>query len=260
MSGLAHDCDGTGPAVVLIHGFPLCRRIWQAQRAPLAAAGYRLLLPDLPGFGESPDDDGIVSMSDYADRIVELLDAYGIERAVIGGMSMGGYVLFNLIERHPQRLAGAVFAVTRAGADDGAGKAKRDAMAQLVRAQGAAPVAQAFSAILWATLTANQHPELIKNVTAWMESSSATGMAAALGAMRDRHDYTADLGRIAVPTLVIGATDDRTIPPEHSRAIAAGIPGARYVEIPDAGHLAMLEQPEAFNRALAGFLDSLPRW
>ena len=115
---MAYDDHGSGPAVVLIHGFPLCRRMWHPQIQALTNAGFRVIAPDLRGFGESDAPDGPYSMELFADDIVELLDHLGIDEAVVGGMSMGGYVLLNLLERHRQRLRGAVFITTHATADD----------------------------------------------------------------------------------------------------------------------------------------------
>lgn len=127
---LAYDDHGSGPAVVLVHGFPLCRRMWHPQIKAVTDAGFRLVTLDLRGFGESDAPEGPYSMELFADDVAGLLDYLGINRAVVGGMSMGGYVLFNLVERHAGRLAGAVFITTRATADDEAAKARRLQLAQ----------------------------------------------------------------------------------------------------------------------------------
>lgn len=260
MPPLAHDITGHGPAVLLIHGFPLCRRMWQPQHEALTHAGFQLICPDLPGFGDSPAIGETCSMSDYADQIIALLDHCGIEQAVIGGMSMGGYVLFDLIERYPQRLAGALFIVTRAGNDDAVGREKREQLAQVTLTQGTSSAAQTFSGLVFAPATSAAHPELIQQVTGWMKASDPRGLAGALRAMRDRTDQTASLGKIRIPTLSIGAEQDRAIPFEHARAIADGISGAQFCLIPAAGHMVNLEQPERFNACVIDFLDSLPRW
>ena len=115
---LAYEDAGSGPAIILIHGFPLCRKMWRPQWYKLPLSGYRVNAPDLRGFGESDAPDGPYSMELYADDLVGLMDHLEIEKAVIGGMSMGGYVLFNLLERYPERVRGAMFITTRANADD----------------------------------------------------------------------------------------------------------------------------------------------
>ena len=119
---MAYDDRGSGPALLLIHGFPLCRKMWRPQFNCIPEAGFRLIAPDLRGFGESDAPDGPYSIDLFADDVVELLDHLEIDRAVVGGMSMGGYVLFNLLDRYPERLSGACFITTRAHADDSAGK------------------------------------------------------------------------------------------------------------------------------------------
>lgn len=112
---LAYSDRGKGLPLVLVHGFPLCRKMWHPQAEALAKAGCRVITPDLRGFGESVLTSGMVSMDIYADDIVALMDHLEIDKAVVGGMSMGGYVLLNLVERYPDRIAAPVFIVTKAG-------------------------------------------------------------------------------------------------------------------------------------------------
>ena len=146
---LAYSDRGKGLPLVLIHGFPLCRKMWRPQAEALAKAGCRVITPDLRGFGESTLASDTVSMAIYADDIVALLDHLGIDKAVVGGMSMGGYVLLNLLERYPGRIAAPIFIVTKADGDDEAGKIRRTALAELTRNQGNLPVADSFRSILF---------------------------------------------------------------------------------------------------------------
>ncbi|TLM68107.1 MAG: alpha/beta fold hydrolase [Deltaproteobacteria bacterium] len=251
---LAYSDTGTGHPVVLIHGFPLCRHMWQPQAACLSRAGYRVICPDLPGFGESPPVCGPASMTAYADAVVALLDHLEIERAAIGGMSMGGYVLLNLVERYPQRLQAALYLVTRAAADDAAGKARRGDLAGAVRGGDREVVPLTFEKLLFAPDIPAQHPELVGKVRAWMEQASPEGVAGGLLAMRDRKDYVASLPNLQVPALVVGAAADLAVPPAHAEVLAAGLPDAELHLIAAAGHMVNLEQPEAFNRILLDFL------
>jgi pimeloyl-ACP methyl ester carboxylesterase len=133
---LAYDDNGSGQPLLLIHGFPLNRTMWRPQIEALTQAGYRVITPDLRGFGESRPTSAAVSMSSYADDIVALMDHLRLPQAVVGGMSMGGYVLLNLLERYPERVSAAIFIVTRAGADDAAGKGKRTVLAAATAAAG----------------------------------------------------------------------------------------------------------------------------
>jgi pimeloyl-ACP methyl ester carboxylesterase len=256
---IAYDDSGSRPAVVLIHGFPLCRHMWQPQVKALRDAGFRVITPDLRGFGESAAPAGPYSMSVFADDVVGLLDHLGIEKATIAGMSMGGYILFNLLERHPGRAAAAIFVVTRAGADNDEGKAQRTKLAHAVAEEGPQVVTDVFTDLVFAEETPARRPELVRQAADWMRSAQPHGLQGGLLAMRDRKDFTPDLPALDLPALVIGAEKDRAIPIEQSRIIARGLPRATFCSIADAGHLANLEQPEAFNRCLLEFLRSLPR-
>ena len=256
---LAFDDTGTGMPILLIHGFPLCRRMWQPQLRKLAEAGFRVIAPDLRGFGESDAVDGPYTMDQFADDVVALLDHLEIEKAVVGGMSMGGYVLLNLCERHSERLAGACFITTRATADDEAGKARRLQLARDVAKFGPQVIADAFYPVLFAEASLTERPKLVDEVCGWMMATDSRGLAGGLLAMRERPDYSAFLPAISIPSLAIGAVGDLAAPPENARAIAAAIPGCRLCIVPDAGHMANLEHPGAFNRCLLDFLKDVHR-
>jgi 3-oxoadipate enol-lactonase len=254
---MAYDDSGSGPALLLIHGFPLSRRMWHPQIKAVVSAGYRVINPDLRGFGESDSPEGPYSMGLFADDMVGLLDHLGIEKAIVGGMSMGGYVLFNLLERYPERLRGACFITTRATADDEAGKERRLALARDVMKFGPQVVADAFEKILFAEESLVERPKLVGEVYGWMTANDSRGIAGGLLAMRERKDYTQLLAGFTVPALAIGADGDKAAPPDYARAIATGIPGCRLAIIPYAGHMANLENPGAFNAALLEFLRSI---
>ena len=254
---LAYSDRGDGLPLVLLHGFPLCRKMWRSQNEALTKAGCRVITPDLRGFGESGLTSGVVSMDIYADDIVALMDHLGIDKAVVGGMSMGGYVLLNLLERYPDRVAAPIFMVTKAGDDDDAGKARRTALAEACRAQGILPVAEAFNNILFAPATMADNPELVAEVFGWMNATDPEGAVAGLIAMRDRKGHVDLLGSISQPALVIGADQDRAVPEENSRIIAEGLPDAKLCILQGGGHMVNLEQPEEFNEAILAFLEGL---
>ncbi|MDZ4184784.1 MAG: alpha/beta hydrolase [Desulfuromonadales bacterium] len=251
---LAYDDHGSGQPLLLIHGFPLNRKMWRPQVAALTEAGYRVITPDLRGFGESRRTSAAVNMSSYADDIVALMDRLQLPQAVVGGMSMGGYVLLNLLERYPERVSAAIFIVTRAGADDEAGKAKRTALAARTLAEGMDPVLEVFRNILFAPATLAAHPALVAEVCGWISATDRRGAAAGLIAMRERKDYLPLLGAIRQPALVIGAEQDQAIPGEQSHLLAAGITDAKLAILPGGGHLVSLEQPDGFNAAIKEFL------
>ncbi|MEJ2200535.1 MAG: alpha/beta fold hydrolase, partial [Desulfuromonadaceae bacterium] len=224
---LAYEEEGSGPAVMLIHGFPLCRRMWRPQMAALTAAGYRVVLPDLRGFGESETGGESGSMDLLVDDLIALLDHLGIEKAVVGGMSMGGYVLLNMLARYPRRLAGACFIVTRSDADDDQGRVRRNHLIAEIRAGRAVAVPQAFVPILFAEETAIRQAALMEEVRQWIVATDPAGLVLGLEAIRDRRDSSGLLPTLTRPSLVIGAVGDKAIPVEKSTALAEGIPGAQ---------------------------------
>lgn len=254
---LAFTDRGKGLPLLLIHGFPLCRKMWRPQAEALAKSGCRVIAPDLPGFGESSSSSATASMSYYADNIVMLMDHLGIDKAVVGGMSMGGYVLLNLLERYPDRIAAPIFIVTKAGGDDDYGKERRTALAEACLAKGVMPVAEVFHNILFAPDTLTDKPELVEEVFGWMRATNPASAAAALLAMRDRKDYVSLLNSITHQALVIGADQDQAIPLENSNTIAEGLPNSRLSVLQGGGHMVNLEQPAEFNKVILEFLAGL---
>lgn len=255
---MAYDDCGDGPAVLLIHGFPLNRRMWQAQLPALSGAGYRAIAPDLRGFGESDAPRAGYSMDRFADDLIALLDALRIERAVACGMSMGGYILMNLLERHPARVRAACFCATKSSADDEAGRARRSAMAAEAERLGANPIIKIFAELLFASDTMLKSPELIARVTRWMRDTDPKGLAGGLLAMRDRKDYTFLLPGFRLPSLVIAGAEDRAASLDALRLLTEGLADQRSLVIDKAGHMVNMERPEAFNAALLEFLGALP--
>ncbi|NDY72615.1 alpha/beta hydrolase [Desulfobacter hydrogenophilus] len=251
---LAYDEVGEGPAVLLIHGFPLCRQMWRPQMQALAAAGFRAVVPDLRGFGESEPGTEVGSTDLLADDLIVLLDHLGIEKAVVGGMSMGGYVMLNLLARYPERFSAACFIVTRADADDETARGKRNHLIAEVKAGRPDVVATAFTPLLFADQTVAERPELVDEVRGWMAAASPSGLVVGLEAIRDRSDSSALLPQLKIPALIMGAHEDKAIPPEKSTGMAEQIPGAQLCMVAAAGHMVNIEQPDAFNSALLDFL------
>jgi 3-oxoadipate enol-lactonase len=250
---LFYEEAGSGPPLILIHGFPLSGSIWSAQLSGLAGR-LRVIAPDLRGFGRSTPSDIPCSMDLYADDTILLMDHLGIETAAICGMSMGGYVLLNLLERYPERVNAACFMVTKAGADDTEGRARRTALAEEIVKSGSKAAADAFSRILFAPDTAARSPEMVAQVHGIMLEASPAGLVSGLLAMRERSDYSKRLAAIRVRSLIIGAEEDLAIPAQESKNLAEGLHDATLCMIPKAGHMIMLEQPEAVNRAFMEFL------
>jgi pimeloyl-ACP methyl ester carboxylesterase len=232
------------------------RRLWRQVSAGLA--GWQRIVPDLPGFGLSdPLPPGSASIAAYADDLARLLDDRGVERIVLAGLSLGGYVAFEFWRRHRDRVRALVLVSTRAEPDPPEGRAKRDEMIAQIRADGVRILAESFAPRLLAPGTPADSPAAV-NLRAMALDNPADGMVAAVAAMRDRNDSAGLLGSISVPTLVVAGGRDGVIPPDVSRAIATAVPGARFEVLANAGHAAPLEQPDETAALLSDFLKSLP--
>jgi 3-oxoadipate enol-lactonase len=254
---IAVEVRGKGLPLLLVHAFPLDRSMWMHQLAALSRC--KRIAPDLRGAGAStaPPLDAGYSMARYADDLVAVLDAAGVDRAVLCGVSMGGYVAFELLRRHPDRLRALVLCDTKATADSPDAKRGRDELAVVAEREGIAAVADRLVPRLLAPVTRATQPDVESFVRAIILRTSVAGVVGALRALRDRPDSTDLLPRIGVPTLVLGGADDEISPPAGMRAMAAAIPGAQFATIASAGHLAPLEQPVATSRLLAEFLGAL---
>jgi pimeloyl-ACP methyl ester carboxylesterase len=248
--GLAYESYGSGKPLVLVHAFPFDGRMWR--QTALALAGWcRVLVPDLRGFGGSELGAGEPAIADMADDVAALLDHLGIARAAVGGMSMGGYVALAFAARHRARLERLILADTRAAADtDQARAARADALALVERQGVAALVERQLGALLSPSAS-----EAVRAKVRELGQQSPAGVCAAIRALRDRPDRRAELAEISCPTLVIAGRMDTLSPLEEMTALARAIPRARLVEIPGAGHLSHLENPDAFAAAMASFIQ-----
>jgi 3-oxoadipate enol-lactonase len=252
---LAADVRGDGPALLLVHGFPLDRFLWTHQVATLA--GWRRIAPDLRGLGESDAPADGYTMAAYADDLIRLLDRLRIQRAVVAGLSMGGYVAFEILRRHRERVAGLILVDTRADGDGPDARAARDAMAQLAQEDGVRAVAERLLPRLLGRTTQQTQTHLVERVREMMARAPLAGVVGALRAMRERADSTQLLAEIDVPTLVVVGQEDEITPPAVARAMTDAIPSAAMTVIPGAGHLSPLEAPTAVSRVCAEFLEAM---
>jgi 3-oxoadipate enol-lactonase len=254
---MAFDDVGTGPPVVLLHGSPLSREMWVPQVSALQDA-YRVITPDLRGFGDSPGFTDTPSLDRMADDIAELLNDLKIsERIVLGGLSMGGYVAFAFVRRHGSRLRGLILADTKAEADDAEGKANRDRLIAFASQHTGRDVLEQMLAKLVCPETLTKRPDVVALLRQIGDKQTSAGIIGALQAMRDRPDSVPSLASITVPTLIVVGEKDAITPPALAETMAARIRGAKLVCIAGAGHMANLENPNEFNTAVRSFLDSV---
>ena len=244
------------PTVVLVHGFPLDGRMWDAQTYGLPER-IRVIVPDLRGFGRTPAGDGQTTMELLVDDLFRVLDALDAEPAVLVGLSMGGYLVSRAAEREPGRLRGLVLCDTRSASDSDEVRLSRAATLRRVKEEGTAFLVEEFPSKILASVTLESRPRVVETVRDMIRQASPLGVCGALLAMAGRTDTTAGLSRLDVPALVVAGEQDTLTPPADARAMAARIPDADLNIVPDAGHLSPLENPDPFNDALRAFLARL---
>jgi 3-oxoadipate enol-lactonase len=236
--------------LLFLHAWPLDARMWDPQRATVPAA-VAVAAPNLPGFGGAEPSGDVTTMTAAAERALAAMDDAGIRQAVVCGLSVGGYVAFELWRRARDRVGGFVLANTRAVGDSDEAAAGRRALAERLRSEGNVLAGEPPP-----LLREDASEELVERVRGWIADQPAEAIAASLLGMAVRPDSTPDLATIDVPTLVITSSGDRLIAPEISAEMARGIPGARFETIDGAGHLSNVDAPEAFDALL---LDHLGR-
>jgi 3-oxoadipate enol-lactonase len=251
---IAYEDVGTGPPVVLLHGFALSREMWRPQVAALAAQ-HRVVAPDLRGFGESGGTPATID--DLAADVRALVTHLQLSAFVIGGFSLGGYVLFRYLARYENGIKGLMLLDTRAEADTPEGKARRAAAIARIAAEGPDGFLDDFVKQMITPGTLAARPDIVAEARRLARASSAKALAAALQAMADRPDSFAVLPKITVPVLIVVGEADQLTPPDSARRMQAAISGSTLAIIPDAGHLSNLEQPERFNAAMLEFLRGL---
>jgi len=251
------DTGGAGQVVLLLHAFPLNSAMWEQQTESLSDR-FRFIAPDLTGFGgsDAPEGRDAYSMERWAAEIEALLTELGLDRIVLVGLSMGGYLSFELLRRMPERFSALVLADTKAEADPPEGVEKRTKQQEMVEGGGRDDLIEALTGALLGEATRSKKPDVVDKVRSLMDNPAA-GFVGALEAMKKRPDSTGELSAIRIPTLIVVGENDGVTPPDAARAMHEHIGGSRLVVIPEAGHLSNLEAPEAFNGALAEFLTSL---
>lgn len=241
--------------LILIHAFPLNARMWEAQ-LPLAEQGWRVVAPQLRGFDGGTDLRVAESMDDYAGDIVDVMDALNIENAVIGGLSLGGYVTFALFRHAPHLFRGMILADTRPDADTSEAREGRRRMLTLLDQAGVAGVADEMVPKLLAPTTIQTRPEIAERVRALILANPASAIAGAIKALMGRPDSTNILATVHCPTLIVVGAEDSVTPPAISERMHRAVAGSEFVQIPGAGHLSNLEQAQRFNDAVVRFLST----
>lgn len=246
---------GAGWPVLLLHAFPVNADLWRPQLESVPE-GWRFIAPDLRGFGPGAARVSAFTLDDVAADVAGLMDQLELDRAVIGGISMGGYATLAMFRRYPERFDGMLLADTKAEADTPEGRDGRRKMIRLVCKEGPAAVADEMLPKLLSARTRTEQPQLVSSVREMIESGSVESIAATLEALMARPDSTHDLARINCPALIIVGAEDEVTPEANARTLEKHIERSRLVVLPEAGHLSNIESPEAFSLALSDFLAS----
>ncbi len=246
-----------GMPLVLIHAFPLNHTLWNRQIQALSEK-HRVISYDLRGHGESDVGDGQYTIELFVDDLIDLLDHLKIEKTIVCGLSMGGYIALRALERHPERFSALVLCDTRSEADSDEAKIKRSAGLRLLKEKGVPLFAEEFVKPAFAPETFKTNPEIVQTVKEMILKNSPLGIGGALLALASRTDTTESLKQIKIPTLVLVGEKDQITPPSAALSLKEKIPSAQMHVIPQAGHLSNLENPSEFNRRLIAFLRAIP--
>lgn len=250
---LAYTDTGSGRPIVLIHGYPFNRSLWDDQ-IPALSNNHRVIAPDLRGFGESDASQEPSTMNRLAADVAALMDHLEIPRATIGGLSMGGYVALAFYKQFASRVRALVLADTRAQADTEEAKQTRAQHAEKALSEGMAGIADLMLPKLLTPETVSKHPEIVKRVRDMMLKTKPEGAAAALRGMAERDDQMELLPKITVPTLILVGAEDAITPVADSEKMHHAIQGSSLAVLDHAGHVSNLERTQHFNDALLHFL------
>jgi len=255
VNGISFEDSGPrdGIPVVFIHGFPFDRTMWELQMKE-AGKIRRALAYDVRGHGRSEAGDGQYSVELFVDDLVALLDHLRVDRAVLCGLSMGGYIALRAAERQPERLSGLVLCDTKSSPDTDEAKIKRAAAITAVKKYGVPKFAEEFIKAVLTENTLKTKPAIASSLLNSVLGNSPLGISGALLAMAARTDTPAALAKIAVPALILVGEHDKITPPSAAEAMLKALPKAEMHVIPGAAHMSNLENPAVFNEKLLAFL------
>lgn len=243
------------PSLILIHAFPLTRKMWEEQMEPLSKQ-FHVVRYDVRGFGNSTDTHAQITFEQHADDLLSLIQKLQLNKPILCGLSMGGYIALRFCERHPEAVGGLILADTKAEADGNEAKIKRAQGVQAIMNQGLVPFLEGFVKGAISSHSAEARPSLPETIKALALENSPLFVSSALIAMAGRSDTTEALKKFEFPVLIIVGKEDKLTPVEQSEKMKSFIPQAKLVVIPQVGHLSNLEAPQAFNEAVLWFLRS----
>ena len=252
---LAYDDMGEGAPIIFLHGFPFNKSMWQPQFDSLKQH-FRVIAPDLRSFGNSKDDSSELSMDLFANDLIALMDDLKLDKVTVCGLSMGGYIALNAIQRYPERFDAIILCDTQCNADNEEGKAKRFTSIEDIKSKGITDFTEGFLKNVFHTETVSSKPEIVASVKNMMLSNSEHAFTNGLKALAERNETCSKLDQIDVRTLIICGSDDTLTPVSKAQHLHENIKGSQLSIIQKAGHISNMEQSEDFNKIIIDFLKS----
>ncbi|MDT7726705.1 MAG: hypothetical protein QOI21_3281 [Actinomycetota bacterium] len=250
---IGYDDQGTGDPLVLVHGHPFNRSMWRPQ-VERFSADWRVIAPDLRGYGETTVVPGKTPLETFARDLENLLDHLGIERFVLGGLSMGGQIVMECYRLFPERIRGLILADTFPGAETEAGKKQRNDVADELLREGMDAYAADMLPKMLSPRNVEALPDVAEHVLGMMRTTPPEGAAAALRGRAERPDYAETLKQVSVPAFVVVGSEDEFTPVSDGELMHRLLPDSTLLVVEGAGHMPNLERETAFGEAVAAFL------
>jgi 3-oxoadipate enol-lactonase len=253
---IAEFGEESSKAIIFIHAFPFCNRMWDKQTEAFQGK-YRVITYDLRGFGYSETQDTVFTIDSHVEDLFSIMNTMKLEKPVICGLSMGGYIALRALEQGQNKFKGAILCDTRSEADNNNSKATRARQIKLIKSGDIAGFNEGFikAALSEKSFAENQAlVDFLKTMMGWQKPINVAGALLTLAARMDPTEY---LERIDIPVLVLVGKEDKITPPEYSKLIYGKIRNADLALIPDAGHLSNMENPEEFNKSIGKFLSDV---
>jgi pimeloyl-ACP methyl ester carboxylesterase len=251
-----HD-SGSGTPILFLHSFGHNKNLWYPQLTHCLELGYRVIAPDMPGHGDSSFDPNNHTVDLIGQAYGEFLDILGVDKAIVAGISIGGYIALRMCARRPEQIAGLVMICSKAEADSEEIKERRRSQIENIHKNGLANFVETGAPKRVAPKTAEERPWVVDWIKMMNYTVSAEANAATLEAMAVKEDATPTLATIEVPALILSGSHDIFIPKESPHNLEKGIRNSVHHVIEDAGHVASLENPNAVNKYLEDYLTSL---
>ena len=248
--------DSNKKSIIFVHGFPFDHTMWQSLIDELSE-NYFCVAYDIRGLGESPAGNGQFTIESFVDDIEMIVDELKLDRPLICGLSMGGYISLRTLERMPQKFSAAILCDTRSEADNNDGKLKRSAGIKRINTEGLSPFVRDFVTNCFGDDFKRNKKDILEKIIAKSSDFDPVGVKGCLLAMLSRIDTTPGLGKITIPTLLICGEQDTLTPPQTMKEMFHKIKNAEFIEITNAGHMAPIENPAEVNKAIKIFLNKI---